>query len=449
MMNLGAAYMNLSQLNEAIAALREAIRLRPSLAEAHRNLGHALRRQFSVEEAIAEYRAAIRIRPGDSESQKSLGDALADQLAAGQATAERKDLSHAVASAGTIEPAPPRYLEAESPQAGAERSTNGESHGLAPQPPATSQAFESTWNEDGTCSIGSTEYKKAIARFKEATRIDAIFSSAGCNLTEKLTFTRKTLNESIAHHHEVIAEYAESKRLQAQPDSISKSLDWWKLIDLGLWRIKKREYDNAIADLSEAIQRNPQCASAYFGRGAAWSGKGAFAKARADYTEAVRIDPKQSDAHSGLAWLLATCPDARLRDGKKAVESATKACELSQWKSPYAIGTLAAAHAESGDFDLAVKMQTKAIELLTDEKEKADFRTRLELFHQKKPYRQPTPKGAREVEDLDFGVIGKVREKPRKATQLSPEPQAVRQGSSTNVSRNVRPTTTNNLINCI
>ena len=91
-----------------------------------------------------------------------------------------------------------------------------------------------------------------------------------------------------------------------------------------------------------------------------------------------------------MAWELATCPHAKLRDGNCAIESATKACELTGWKNAYPIDTLAAAHAEAGDFDAAVRSQNRAIELMTDEKKKDGLRKCLELYQQKKPYRQGT-----------------------------------------------------------
>ena len=55
------------------------------------------------------------------------------------------------------------------------------------------------------------------------------------------------------------------------------------------------------------------------------------------------------------------------------------------------LDTLAAAFAELGDFASAVKWQSKAIELLADDKTKDDYRTRLKLYERKKPYHETTP----------------------------------------------------------
>jgi hypothetical protein len=83
--------------------------------------------------------------------------------------------------------------------------------------------------------------------------------------------------------------------------------------------------------------------------------------------EAVRLDSQFDEAYLSRAWLLTSCPNVGLRDPKKAVASATRACELTGWHEPHDLGGLAAVYAETGDVASAVKWQSKAIELLTSE----------------------------------------------------------------------------------
>ena len=90
----------------------------------------------------------------------------------------------------------------------------------------------------------------------------------------------------------------------------------------------------------------------------------------------------------GLAWLLATAPDDKVRDGKRAVELAKTACELTEHKNGGYLDTLAAAYAEAGDFKNAVEWQEKAIKAGDMPIKDMDAaKKRLELFKNKKPYR--------------------------------------------------------------
>ena len=111
----------------------------------------------------------------------------------------------------------------------------------------------------------------------------------------------------------------------------------------------------------------------------------------ADLNEAIRLEGGNAWSHNSLAWVCATCPEARYRDGKRAVASATRACELSEWKEAYMLGTLAAACAEAGDFDAAVKWQTKANALFSDDSDKAKGAAWLKLYRARKPYRETQP----------------------------------------------------------
>jgi tetratricopeptide (TPR) repeat protein len=89
--------------------------------------------------------------------------------------------------------------------------------------------------------------------------------------------------------------------------------------------------------------------------------KGDFAGAIARYRLALESNPNLHEALNNLAWMLATCPDASLRNGVEAVKLALQACELTRYERPIMIGTLAAAYAEAGRFDEAVATARRAI----------------------------------------------------------------------------------------
>ena len=152
-----------------------------------------------------------------------------------------------------------------------------------------------------------------------------------------------------------------------------------------------KEHDKAFADCSEAIRLEPRNAAFYETRGLALASKKEIEKALNDFNEAIRIDPRYAHAYNSRAWLWATCPDNRYRDGRRAIESASKACELSEYTDAFHVGTLAAAHAEAGEFEAAVKWQLKANALYPDAKDLKDGEARLKLYQDKEPYREILP----------------------------------------------------------
>ncbi|HEV2435663.1 MAG TPA: tetratricopeptide repeat protein [Verrucomicrobiae bacterium] len=132
----------------------------------------------------------------------------------------------------------------------------------------------------------------------------------------------------------------------------------------------------------------PNVAAVYVNRALAYRHKGDFAKAIHDYEQATLLDSKHSVAHNNLAWLLATCANPAFRNGKRAVQLSRQACELLQWSKWNYIGTLAAAYADIGNFQEAIKWQRKSLEMNLPEAAVAPAQQRLSLYEQNKPYHE-------------------------------------------------------------
>src|SRR6267142_1138702 len=119
------------------------------------------------------------------------------------------------------------------------------------------------------------------------------------------------------------------------------------------------------------------------------SSRGQFTNAINICREAINSNPKDDWSYNALAWIEATCPDSSVRNGKDAVTAATKACELTSWKESSWIDTLAAACAESGDFQRAIQFEEQALGAgdSPDSEQKA-MCERLALYKQSQPYRE-------------------------------------------------------------
>jgi tetratricopeptide (TPR) repeat protein len=173
----------------------------------------------------------------------------------------------------------------------------------------------------------------------------------------------------------------------------SKTFNWLnaqKYFKSGNTWADKGDYDKAITEFDKVIELDSKFTLAYSNRGNVWSEKCEYDKSIADYDKALELDPKSSQANNNKAWLLATCPNEKYRNGTKAIELARKAVEV-QSGFIY-LDTLAAAFAEIGKFKEAIAAQEKAIALLkekgSDEQTMAGYRKRLENYKAGKPWRE-------------------------------------------------------------
>ena len=219
------------------------------------------------------------------------------------------------------------------------------------------------WAEKG-------EYDKAIADFNKAIRLDPTYARP--YYTRGVTwFHKKQFDKAITDLSEAI---------RLDPKFVAAYI-----YRGNIWGFKQ-DHDKVIADYSDAIRLDPKSVTAYFNRGIAWEHKKNYDKAIADYKEARRLDPKDGDPINNIAWLLAVASDAKVRNGKRAVELAKEALALDKNNAYYMV-TLAAAYAETGNFVEAVRWQERALEDAAFRND-ADPRRRLELYQKKQPYRQ-------------------------------------------------------------
>jgi tetratricopeptide (TPR) repeat protein len=125
---------------------------------------------------------------------------------------------------------------------------------------------------------------------------------------------------------------------------------------------EKRNLSRAIEDFSKAITLKPNDAEAFAARGSVYVGMGRMNEGLRDYLKVIELNPKDVIAHRGLALVYATSTDGKVRDTKKAIEHATKACELTNWKTWNSLEALMTAYVADGQYDEAIKIQKKLLD---------------------------------------------------------------------------------------
>jgi len=118
----------------------------------------------------------------------------------------------------------------------------------------------------------------------------------------------------------------------------------------------------AITQIQKAVAGKPKSATRLF-LAALLAATGQTPAAATEYQIVLKTEPKSIEALNNLAWILATATDPQQRDGTEAVRLAREACKLTDYQQPVALGTLAAAYAEAGDFSNAVATAESAIRL--------------------------------------------------------------------------------------
>ncbi len=144
------------------------------------------------------------------------------------------------------------------------------------------------------------------------------------------------------------------------------------------------DVDAAAREYREAIRLDPSMTGERMRLAECLQGTGDHAGAVLQYREVLAVSPSMAPAANLLAWILATSHDDSVRDGVEALRIAQSLARIGE--RPGFLNTLAAALAETGNFDEAVTRQRRAVGLAPAH-EKADYRARLELYLSHRPYR--------------------------------------------------------------
>jgi Flp pilus assembly protein TadD len=215
---------------------------------------------------------------------------------------------------------------------------------------------------------------QAITHFQRAVEIDPGFGPVHNNLGVALA-DQGRLEEAIAQYRQA---------LKIEPDHAAAR------VNLGRALAARGQLDEAVACYRKALQTEPASAAAHFNLADALGQQGKFPDAVGQLREAARLAPDNVKVLNRLAWVLATCPDARVRNGAEALALARRAVQLAGRQEPLTQNTLAAAYAEAGRFREAVQTAAQALPLASAQKNNAltaDLRARLKLYASGSPCR--------------------------------------------------------------
>ncbi len=367
--NLGIALLQKGNVAEANAQFQQSLQTDPDSPETFNDLSAALRQQGRLDEAIAYGQKAVAARPIFTSAHYNLGLALADK---------------------------------------------GDTEGAIAQYEAAVQIhpeFANAQNNLGGLLLKTGKAGEAIPHLQEATRINPGLSQAQVNLG--LAYLNQgQINDAQIHFELALKQkpddadaYFNLGNILAQrgdfPGAITRFQKTLEInsnytdafINLGNVFLKTSKVDEAIAQFQRALLISPDNAQAHNNLANAAAKKGMFQTAIEHYESALRLQPADASFQNNEAWLLATCPDDRIRNCAKAVEIASKASASTQGANPLVLHTLAAALAESGRFSDAIQVAQRARQVAAQSNPGlvAALQSELKLYQAGQPFHTTVP----------------------------------------------------------
>ena len=193
---------------------------------------------------------------------------------------------------------------------------------------------------------------------------------------------------------------ADLKKFDAAAEELQKlhkanPKDLLTTLQLGMLYNTMKQYDKSLAAYDDVLSQRPDDVAALRGRGDTLLNVGRRGDAIAAYEKAIALKPHNAGILNNYAWVLATAPEDKLRDGHKALAMAIDACKQTDYKEDYILSTLAAAYAEIGDFKSARKYAAQAVAAKpsrdAEPTRKDELQKELNSYTAHKPWRESLP----------------------------------------------------------
>jgi len=265
--------------------------------------------------------------------------------------------------------------------------------------------FPVAHNNLGLVLVREGDLTSAIERFERAIALDPAYAEAHSNLGTALE-RRGDLAGALEH----LARALTLDPAQAEAHG-----------NLGVVLERRGDLARAAAHYERALELDPDFAEAHSNLGNLLLGRGDLAEARRRYEAALRLRPEFAEGHnnlafvlarsgnhrealthyrralslrpallpaaSGLAWILATSADDAVRDGAEALTWAERCAQIAGTPHAACLEAWAAAYAELGDFERAVRLQTEAVARGPAAERDAPL-GRLQLYRAGRPHRE-------------------------------------------------------------
>jgi tetratricopeptide (TPR) repeat protein len=302
---LGSLLAKEHKYDEAMGYYRTALRYSPGFPEAHFFLGNALDEQGKLDEAVAEYQKSLWFRPTQEQTHIFMGIALAKQKKYDEAMAHYNAALKLNPDSAVAQNNLARLLHT----LGKLDAAVEHYHAALEIDPKLALAH----NNLGILLIQKGKLTEGAVQLREAMRLDPTNSETRLNLAFALN----------------------------QQQQWPEAADLFSKIVRGDLPDPKAHYEFAVALAHLKRAR----------------------EAMSQYASALLMQPDFPDALDGLAWILSTDANPDFRNGPEAVKMSERACELTGRNDPAKLKTLAAAYAETGQFEAAIKTVQTAKDL--------------------------------------------------------------------------------------